>query len=179
MQRYAHAAPSVDATITVTPVANVTLTLDTTFYDFGTVNVNSSTSSITALRLTNTGEVYITVDKQITTQSNPVGWTAGTSTGLDRYVLYCATSTAQPSLSSFTASTQFGAQGNVTALTGPAGTSPVMPVRRAPDLSKIFGSVWTCRPPFPVWLHAASRSASRGPRNENASTQSRRTYRNE
>jgi len=129
MHRYAHAAAVTDATITVTPVADVTLTLNTTYYDFGAVDVNSSTSSLSALRLTNSGQVYITVSKQIVTQSNPVGWTAGTSAGLDTYVLYCATSTAQPSLASFGASTQFGAQANVTALTGPAGTSPVMPTQ--------------------------------------------------
>jgi hypothetical protein len=118
-----------DATITVTPVADVTLTLNTTTYAFGSVSVNSSTSSITALRLTNSGQVNVTVDKRIATQSNPVGWTAGTTPGLDTYVIYCATSTAQLSLSSFGAATQFGIQGNVTPLTGPGGTSPIMPTQ--------------------------------------------------
>jgi hypothetical protein len=119
-------------------VANVSLTLNTTFYDFGTVAINSSTSSLTALRLTNNGQVNVTVDKRIATQSNPVGWTAGASTGLDTYVLYCATSTVQLPLSRFGSPTQFGAQGNVTALSGPGGASPALPTQGAGSFEDLW-----------------------------------------
>jgi len=112
--------------ITVTPVADVSLTLDTTYYSFGNVSVNTSTSSITPLQLSNNGEISVTVDKRIHTQSDPAGWTASTSTGFDAYVLYVATATVQPSLSSFGVATRLGAQGNVTALTGTSGSSFTM-----------------------------------------------------
>ena len=44
----ARAANTVDGSITVTPVAAVSLTLTTTFYAFGSVDVNTSTKSLTA-----------------------------------------------------------------------------------------------------------------------------------
>lgn len=122
-----HAASSEDATITVTPAADVSVQLSTTYYNFGPLDVNTSSNSATALTLTNNGEITVTVDKQITVESNPTGWTAGTTAGLDTYVLYAATSTARLSLGEFTAATMFGAQANVTWLTGPSGATPSLP----------------------------------------------------
>ena len=77
--RSAMAANPVDGSITVTPVANVSLTLVPTTYAFGNVGVNVSTVAVSSLTLTNNGQVGVTVDKRIQTQSAPAGWTAGTS----------------------------------------------------------------------------------------------------
>jgi len=121
------AADIEDATITVTPMATVSLDLSATTYAFGAIDVNTSTNSATALTLTNNGQVSVTVDKHIETQSDPGGWTAGASAAADTYVLYVATSTSRPSLSDFSGATLFGAQNNVTPLTGSSGTQPVLP----------------------------------------------------
>lgn len=122
-----HAASSQDATITVTPVASVSLDLSATTYAFGAIDVNTSTNSATALTLTNNGEVTVAVDKRILDQSNPVGWTAGNAAGRDAYVLYAATSTTRLNVADFGSATKFGLQGAITALTGPTGSQPLLP----------------------------------------------------
>ena len=86
----ARAATTVDGSITVTPVAVVSLTLTTTFYAFGSVDVNTSTKSITSLALNNIGTVGATVQKNIVTEAS--GWTAQAAAGADQYVLYAAAS---------------------------------------------------------------------------------------
>ena len=113
-----------NGTVTVTPVANVSLTLPTTTYSFGTVSVGVSTVSTAGLTLTNNGQVGVTVNKQIT--ADPSGWTGGTSAGADAYVLYVATSAAQPAPGSFVSATQLGAVSNSTALTGTSATTPTL-----------------------------------------------------
>ena len=125
--RTAYAAASDDLTITVTPIADVSLILNTSTYAFGPLAVNASSASATALTLTNSGQVSVTVDKRIVAESDPIGWTASTSVGRDAYVLYCATSTTRLSLGSFTAATRFGAQNAISDLTGPGGAKPVLP----------------------------------------------------
>lgn len=126
-----HAASSGDAVVTVSPVADVSLSLTVTTYAFGPLAVNTSSNSATAIRVTNNGQVNVTIDKRITNESAPSGWTAGTSAGLNTYVLYAATSTARVGLGSFTAATQFGALSNVSFLTGSSGSIPVVPVSGA------------------------------------------------
>jgi len=122
----AQASP-VDGSITVTPVGTVTLTLAPTYYHFGNVDVNISTVSISSITVRNTGNVSVTVDKQIQTESTPGGWTAGTAVALNTYVLYVATSTFQPNPGDFTAGDhRFGAQANVTPLDGLGGTQPTL-----------------------------------------------------
>lgn len=117
----------IDATITVTPVANVSLAISPTTYAFGNLDVNTSSFSATKLTLSNNGEVDVTVDKRITAESSPAGWTAGTAAGADTYVLYAATATARPQLTDFsTANHRFGALNNVTALKGLGGSTPVV-----------------------------------------------------
>src|SRR6478752_6912474 len=64
---------SKDATITVTPVANVTMTLSPSTYDFGNINVNTSTTSAIPMVLANTGNVNIAVTAEI--QGNDLGST--------------------------------------------------------------------------------------------------------
>jgi hypothetical protein len=120
-----------DATLTVTPAATVSIDLSVPGYAFGAIDVNTSTNSATAVTLTNNGEVTVAVDKRILDQSNPSGWTAGATAGLDTYALYCATSTTRLSLSEFGSATKFGLQGNVSALTGPTGTQPLLPPQGA------------------------------------------------
>jgi len=123
----AWAAAAQDATITVTPVADVSLMFNTSDYAFGPVDVNTSTNSATALTLINNGQVTVAVDKRITVQSAPTGWTAANTAGLDTYVLYTATSTTRPGLAEFGSATKFGAENHDSALTGPSGTAFLMP----------------------------------------------------
>ena len=122
----AWAGATADATITVTPVANVLLQIAPTTYAYGSLNVGVSSITATALTLSNTGQVNVTVTKQITNQSNPSGWTAGVTQDTDTYRLYCATSTARPSAGDFVANGAplFGALNNSSNLTGSVGTQP-------------------------------------------------------
>ena len=123
------ASSTADATITITPVANVSLAISPTTYAFGTLDVNTSSVTASALTLTNNGEVNVTVSKQVTNQSNPAGWTSGAAAAADTYALYTATSTFQPALSDFTAGNHlFGAINNVTALEGLGGSTPTVNV---------------------------------------------------
>src|ERR1035437_6522526 len=118
----------IDATITVTPVANVSLAIAPTTYAYGALLVSASSITATALVLSNSGDVDVKVDKRITTQSNPLGWTAGTTQSTDHYVLWVTTATLMPAAGEFTAATQFGLVNAVTNLTGAAATQPVINV---------------------------------------------------
>ncbi len=130
----AEAANPVDGTITVTPVATVSLTLAPTTYAFGPVAVAISTVAISSVTLTNNGTVSATVDKRIQTQSAPAGWTASTSVGADTYVLSVSTSLTVPTHADFAAGHRFGAESNVSNLTGLAGTQPTLGVNGTADL---------------------------------------------
>ena len=116
------AANPVDGSITVTPVANVSLALPTTFYAFGNVPVNTSTTSMSALALNNIGNVGVTVQKQVFNQSAPVGWTVAASSGTNQYTLYCATAAAAIPMASYSANTKFAAEGVYNDLTDEAGS---------------------------------------------------------
>ena len=122
----AWAGATADGTVTVTPVATVLLALAPTTYAYGVLAVNVSSISASALTLSNTGQVNVTVTKQITNQSNPVGWTAAVAVSTDAYVLSIATSTARPVTGDFTSSTQLGLVSASTNLTGSTGTQPVI-----------------------------------------------------
>jgi len=117
----------IDASITVTPIADVSLAISPTYYAFGNVSVNTSSHSATALSLSNNGQVNVTVDKRITTESNPAGWTAGTAAAADTYVLYAATSTVRPATGDFVAGTsRLGILNNVSNLQGVGGGTPTI-----------------------------------------------------
>lgn len=120
---YGLAATTQDVTITVTPLPTLSLTISVTTYAFGNIDVNTSTNSATALTLTNQSNVSVTVDKKITNESDPSGWTAGTTAGANTYVLYCATAAARIGLNDFALPTKFGAVNNETNLTNAGGTS--------------------------------------------------------
>ena len=103
----AYAADPIDATITVTPVATVNLALTVTTYAFGSLDVNTSSITASSITLRNVGNVDVTVNKEILTQSSPAGWTAATAAqsgvvALNRYALYVATSAVRPVSGDFT-----------------------------------------------------------------------------
>jgi hypothetical protein len=118
--------PATDATITVTPIVDVSLSISPTTYAFGALAVNSSSVTATALTLSNNGTVDATVDKRVAV--DPVDWTADTSTTTaNHFVLYVATSTTRPSVTDFSnANHRFGPVANVTPLRGLGGSSPVI-----------------------------------------------------
>ena len=85
---------SIDGTVTVTPVAAVMLQLSPTFYAFGSVDVNTTTNSITALVLSSTGTVGATMQKNVLTE--PAGWTAQAAAGANQYVLHAIAQASVP-----------------------------------------------------------------------------------
>jgi hypothetical protein len=101
----AQAANPIDASITVTPIANVDLAITPTTYAYGQLGVGVSSVTASSLTLTNNGFVNASMTKQITNQSNPAGWTAATlalpAIGLNKYALYVATSPARPNEGNF------------------------------------------------------------------------------
>jgi hypothetical protein len=115
-----------DATITVTPVVDVSLAISPTTYAFGLLDVNTSSVSATALALSNNGDVNVTVDKRI--QTDPANWIADTSsTTANHYVLFVTTAVARPAQTDFTTGAhRFGAVSNVTNLNGVGGSQPVI-----------------------------------------------------
>jgi hypothetical protein len=130
----AQAANPVEATITVTPVATLDLAISPTTYAFGSLDVNTSSVTATALTLTNNSQVNVSVNKVIHAQSSPAGWTAGTSATNDTYVLYVATAAARPADGAFGADHLLGAQNNSTALRGEGGGTPVLANAATADL---------------------------------------------
>ena len=90
---------SANVTLIVTPVVKVDLTVSPTYYNFGYVDVLTSTASITSLTLTNAGDVGLTVDKAV--------WDADewridySSTTHDGFDLWAMTKNSQPNLTTF------------------------------------------------------------------------------
>jgi hypothetical protein len=100
------ATTSIDATVTVTPVAALSLAIAPTTYAFGPLNVGAAASIATSsLTLRNSGTVSLTMTKAITTESSPAGWTAGGSAGPNQYVLEVTTAAAQAVTADFSAGT--------------------------------------------------------------------------
>jgi hypothetical protein len=118
--------PSTDATITITPIVDVSLSVSPTTYAFGSLAVNTSSVTATSLVVTNDGNIDATIAKQI--QSNSADWIADTSsTTANHFVLYVATSTTRPAMTDFTNTDhRFGAVANVTPLKGLGGSSPIV-----------------------------------------------------
>ena len=115
-----------DATITVTPIVNVSLAISPTTYAFGALAVNTSSVTATKLTLSNNGDVDATVDKRV--QSDPANWIADvSSTTPNHYVLFVATATTRPAVTDFTtANHRFGLVSAATALKGLGGGSPIV-----------------------------------------------------
>ena len=87
---------SVNINLLVTPVVVTDLSVAPTFYDFGSVDVDISTSSLTALVLSNDGSVGVTIDKSVWADDD---WdiTAGTSTQ-DGFNLWAMVASGVPGL---------------------------------------------------------------------------------
>jgi hypothetical protein len=85
----------IDGTITVTPVANVSLNLAPTTYAFGNLDVNTSSVSAIPLVLSNTGNIAARITKQIPSDTGL--WVADvSSTTPNHYILSVATSSFAP-----------------------------------------------------------------------------------
>ena len=96
------AATSQDATITVTPITTVAMTIAPTTYAYGNLALNTSSVTASALVIQDTGTVNIAIKDQVTGTG---GWsTTGTSVSTDTFVLYVATAAVMPSSSTFTTS---------------------------------------------------------------------------
>ncbi len=133
------AALAVDATITVTPNPSLNLTIAPTTYSFGTPDVAVSSVSVSSLTITNAGQVVLTINKAITNQSAPAGWTAATIAsplpGANKYALYVATSTTKPGMNEFVdADHLFNGETNSNALKGLSGSTPALAISDVADV---------------------------------------------
>ena len=80
--------------VMVTPVVTVDLTASPTYYNFGYMNLN--TSSVSAnVSLSNTGNIGVTMQKRGHNSASG-NWTIGTSSGTNQFRLYAATATSHP-----------------------------------------------------------------------------------
>ena len=96
----AHAGNPQNLDITVSINATKSLSVDTTFYDFGAQAVNISTQSTTAIAVTNDSgaliETYTLQGANAVSTGGGTTWTLASSTGTDQYALAAQFSTAQP-----------------------------------------------------------------------------------
>jgi len=128
-----------EATVTVTPIPNVSLTIDPTTYAFGTIDTSSHAVAVSSLTLVNTGEVDLaSITKEISAQSAPPGWTAGDAAGPNAYVLYVASAAAMPVEANFTATHRFGAQGVQTDLTGLSDATTALPMTAGSNYADLW-----------------------------------------
>ena len=88
-----------DIDLYVTPVVETSLTVSPTYYDFGDVDVGVSTGSVSALVLTNDGDIEITIKKEITSDD---GWyITRSSSAEDGFDLWAMVSVDQPNHAAF------------------------------------------------------------------------------
>ena len=91
---------SADINLLVTPVITVTLNVSPTYYDFGNVDVQITTCSITALTLSNDGTVGILLEKAVW---NDDDWDIEkSSTVQDGFDMWAMTKETQPGQSEYT-----------------------------------------------------------------------------
>ena len=83
----------------VTPVVTTSLTVSPTYYVFGSVSVGITTTSLTALTLTNNGGIDITVQKEVTDDDD--WYIQISSTAKDGFDLWALVSDTIPSPSDF------------------------------------------------------------------------------
>ena len=96
----AQAVDYTDASITVTPTADVTLSLSPASFTFP-ASLDVASSSVTPkMTLTNGSHVDVTVTKYV---QSPGGWTTSGTPALDNFALYVATAAAQPVPADFSA----------------------------------------------------------------------------
>ena len=108
-----------DATITVTPVGNVTISLTPSSYDFGNLDVNTSSVSAVAMSLANTGNVDVKVKASIQGDDSGSNWVSDTSsTTINHYRLWVATASARPNVNG----SEFGSNNLIGKAVGNTGT---------------------------------------------------------
>ena len=91
---------SANVSLIVTPVVKVDLNVSPTYYNFGFVDVLTSTASITSLTLTNAGDVGINIDKTVWDDAE---WRIDySSTTQDGFGLWAMTDDNQPGQSNYT-----------------------------------------------------------------------------
>ena len=96
---------TVDVYIHVTPIVTEALTATPTYYNFGSLAVQTSSNSVTALTLENTGQIGITLEKSV--QDDGAWDITLASTALNGFDLWVATSavSARPALTGYTEAT--------------------------------------------------------------------------
>lgn len=114
---------SANVNLYVTPVVVVDLNVSPTYYDFGFVDVETSTASVTALTLTNDGDVGINIDKTVWDDG---AWYINLSTttqdGFDLWALTNATQLGHDSYIGGHAFSETKQDGGFTRLTNLGGT---------------------------------------------------------
>ena len=84
----------------ITPIVITSLTIDTTYYNFGNVNVRTSTGSTSALVITNNGDIDITLEKEMF--ADGANWDVTTSSSVeDGFRLWAMVSDNQPDHTAF------------------------------------------------------------------------------
>ena len=118
----AYAVSTLGIDIKVSINATKALTVGTTVYDFGVMNVNTSSVSASSILVTNTSgsllESYAITGANAASTSGGTTWTLASSTGpIDQYVLGAQFSTASPANTDATWSTSISSTsvGNCTA----------------------------------------------------------------
>jgi hypothetical protein len=100
MARPAHAADPHSLDITVSILVTKSLHVNTTYYDFGAMSVNTSSVSTTSIVVTNNSggltETYTIQGASATSTGGGTNWALSTTTGTDVYALAAQFSTARP-----------------------------------------------------------------------------------
>jgi hypothetical protein len=133
----AMAADNVDASITVTPVATVSLSITPTTYAYGNIETSSQAVATSSLTLTNAGQVNVTVSKRVDIEA--ANWTVNTAPGANQYALYVATSTFMPAAADYVANDhRFGAVGVGSPLRGLGGTTTALTTSGAASIADLW-----------------------------------------
>ena len=93
--------------VMVQAAGNVDISADPTSYNFGTLQVNTSSNSADAIVLSNDGEVGVTLQRQyVETTSTGENWTIAASTGTNQYSLWMEVNSERIGLDTFEADSQ-------------------------------------------------------------------------
>ena len=100
MAKPSYAVTSQSLDITVSILATKSLSVDTTYYDFGGLSVNTSSVSASAIVVTNDSgglvETYTLQGADAASTGGGTTWTLAASTGTDQYALGAQFSSARP-----------------------------------------------------------------------------------
>ena len=96
------ATDDVKINLFITPIVTTSLTVSPTYYSFGSVDVETSTGSVSALTLTNDGDIDIKIEKEMLEDGDAWDVTRS-STSENGFVLWAMVSVGQPSHAAFVA----------------------------------------------------------------------------